>query len=161
MGVEKRCFKCLCVKAIDLFYKHAAMRDGRLNKCIDCTKADAIKHRLENLERVRAYDRSRGNDSHRVAARRAYSSTAAGAKRHAEASQRWSERNPERKRASTAVNAALRRGKLKRLPCLVCGDEKSEGHHPDYSAPLSVVWLCDEHHKAAHRATKEAEECPA
>jgi len=27
---------------------------------------------------------------------------------------------------------------------------KPEAHHPDYSAPLDVVWLCSAHHKQAH-----------
>jgi hypothetical protein len=41
--------------------------------------------------------------------------------------------------------------------CFKCGiektpahDEKPEAHHPDYSAPLDVVWLCSAHHKQAH-----------
>lgn len=58
---SKRCFKCMCEKPIDSFYAHSAMRDGRLNKCIDCAKRDVVEHRQANLDRVRAYDRLRGS----------------------------------------------------------------------------------------------------
>ena len=44
----------------------------------------------------------------------------------------------------------LKSGSLVRLPCLICGNE-SEAHHPDYSRPLDVVWLCSSHHKEAHK----------
>lgn len=37
-------------------------------------------------------------------------------------------------------------------PCVECGTtENIERHHPDYSQPLLVVWLCRDHHRALHR----------
>ena len=42
-----------------------------------------------------------------------------------------------------------RRGKLVEQPCH-CG-AKAEMHHPDYTKPLAVVWLCRAHHLEAHR----------
>lgn len=44
----------------------------------------------------------------------------------------------------------LRRGKLQRKPCSVCGG-KAEMHHPDYDEPLIIEWLCRRHHLALHR----------
>lgn len=44
----------------------------------------------------------------------------------------------------------LKRGKFVRKPCERCGSENSQMHHPDYSKPLLVVWLCREHHLALH-----------
>ena len=52
----------------------------------------------------------------------------------------------------------LRRGKLVRAPCERCGDEKSQMHHPDYSQPLLVRWLCRPCHLAEHRAHVEHSE---
>ena len=39
----------------------------------------------------------------------------------------------------------LKRGKIQREPCKVCG-EKAEMHHEDYSQPLLIDWLCRKHH---------------
>lgn len=36
-------------------------------------------------------------------------------------------------------------------PCEVCGDKKTHRHHPDYSKPLEVVFLCRKHHGLVHR----------
>ena len=46
---------------------------------------------------------------------------------------------------------AIRIGKLKRLPCELCGNIKTDAHHPDYSKPLDVRWLCRLHHRNIHR----------
>jgi hypothetical protein len=61
----------------------------------------------------------------------------------------WRLKFPERKNAQSKVYRAVKSGKLIIQPCFVCGD-KSEAHHPDYSRPLDVVWLCQSHHRQAH-----------
>jgi hypothetical protein len=146
----KRCFKCQCEKPLDDFYKHSRMGDGRLNKCKECTKKDVLEHRLANLAKVRAYDRMRGSMPHRVAARAEYAKTAAYQESHKATAAKWQAKHPERKKATVAVNNAVRDGRLKKQPCWVCGD-KAQAHHPDYSRPLDVVWLCPPHHKQTHK----------
>ena len=49
-----------------------------------------------------------------------------------------------------AFNNYLRDKKVERQPCEVCRNPKSEGHHDDYSKPLSVKWLCFVHHRQLH-----------
>ena len=49
------------------------------------------------------------------------------------------------------VEYALANGSLLREPCEVCGAEKVDAHHDDYSKPLSVRWLCRKHHLEHHR----------
>ncbi len=49
------------------------------------------------------------------------------------------------------VSEAVKRGELVRGTCEVCGKEKVDGHHDDYSKPLAVRWLCRKHHLAHHR----------
>lgn len=51
------------------------------------------------------------------------------------------------------ANTYERRGKLKREPCEDCG-ARAEKHHPDYSKPLEVVWLCRDCHLKHHSAMK-------
>lgn len=154
----KRCFKCQCEKPEDAFYKHAAMKDGRLGKCKDCTKADANRRRQENLEAIRAYDRMRGSMPHRVAARKDYAKTPEGRLAHARALKVSKARFPERAAARTTFSNAVRDGRVIPWPvCAVpdcCG--KPHGHHPDYSRPLDVVWLCDMHHKEVHAMARKA-----
>jgi hypothetical protein len=132
----KRCFKCLCEKPLEAFYKHAMMGDGHLNKCIECTKKDVKTHRQANIERVRLYDRMRASQPHRLANRIKYT-------------EKYRKEFPNRARANAMVSKAVRAGHLKKQPCWVCGAE-ALAHHPDYSRPLDVVWLCQPHHKQTH-----------
>lgn len=133
----KRCFKCLATKPLAEFYKHAAMGDGHLGKCKECTKRDVGVHRQENLEHIRQYDRLRAAQPHRMAKNQATTA-------------KYSADFPQRRKANVAVNNAIRDGRLEKLPCQVCGDPKSVGHHCDYECPLDVVWLCQPHHKQLH-----------
>jgi hypothetical protein len=64
---------------------------------------------------------------------------------------RWQAANPKARWAHGCLQSALRRGLVERQPCAVCGDEKVDGHHPDYDRPMCVIWLCRKHHKATHR----------
>lgn len=148
----KRCFKCGCEKPLEGFYKHAVMADKHLNKCKECTKEDVRRHRQENLERVRAYDKLRGAAPHRVAARKEYAQTEAGKHAHRRALRASKLKFPEKAVARYAVSNAIRDGRL--TPWPVCAvpecDRKPHGHHADYARPLDVVWLCPTHHKQAH-----------
>lgn len=150
----KVCFKCLLEKPLTEFYKHSAMSDKHLNKCKECTKADVAKHRQENLEKIRAYDKLRGSMPHRVAARKEYIKTPEGKAAHARALRAQKLKSPDRDKARIAVGNAVRDGKIEKWPCLICGDT-AEAHHPDYSRPLDVVWLCNKHHREAHALLKQ------
>ena len=56
-------------------------------------------------------------------------------------------------RAMRTIEKLVNQNIIKRLPCALCGNEKSLGHHPDYSKPLEIVWLCQKHHTIIHRST--------
>lgn len=114
------------------------MKDGHLNVCKSCVRDRVHKHREDHIEEVRAYDRERANEPHRLKARIAYA-------------KKYRRSHPDKRAAHNAVARALASGKLKRTPCAVCGKKKTEAHHSDYSAPLAVRWLCSAHHKAAHK----------
>jgi len=60
---------------------------------------------------------------------------------------------------SDLVAKAKRNGLLVPGPCEVCGTNKNiEGHHDDYSKPLSVRWLCRRHHAQHHALVKKQTE---
>lgn len=67
------------------------------------------------------------------------------------ASQKHRTKYPQKTEARRLMTSAIRRGKLKRKPCQVCGLKKVDGHHPDYSRPLFIMWLCRKHHAEWHK----------
>lgn len=66
---------------------------------------------------------------------------------------RWEEHNAHKRRAHTLFRRALKAGIiLKPTTCEKCLKSASlEGHHPDYSRPLEVMWLCRKCHRAEHK----------
>lgn len=63
---------------------------------------------------------------------------------------RMRKKYPEKWRARSQLRYAVRMGKILKLPCEGCGDIKVFAHHPDYSKPLEVKWLCLKHHREIH-----------
>lgn len=57
-------------------------------------------------------------------------------------------------RAKNILNYFVEIGVLHRQPCIICANENSQGHHPDYSKPLDVIWLCQKHHTQEHKRIK-------
>jgi hypothetical protein len=59
-------------------------------------------------------------------------------------------RYPEKEKARRVARAMLARGEIKKTPCIKCGSPKSEMHHPDYSKPDLVEFLCPPCHVRVH-----------
>lgn len=135
----KTCNKCGIEKPINDFYKCKSMKDGHLNKCKECTKKDVHSYRKNNIEKIRAYDRERGN------------------RQKPEYLVGYREKYPNKYSAHNIVNNAIRDKKLFKKPCEVCGtEEKIHAHHDDYLEPLNVRWLCSAHHSQWHAENGEA-----
>lgn len=59
----------------------------------------------------------------------------------------YRKKNIKKVKARKAVFIALRNGTLIKKPCEKCGTKKNvHAHHPDYSKPLKVAWVCAIHH---------------
>jgi hypothetical protein len=58
-------------------------------------------------------------------------------------------KSPPKTVARILANQAERQGKIVPEPCW-CGSWDVEKHHPDYSKPLDVVWLCHACHATMH-----------
>jgi len=64
------------------------------------------------------------------------------------ARERYPEKNASRKMVSGAITLGIL---IRPTTCSRCLKEcKPEGHHPDYSKPLEVVWLCRKCHNKEH-----------
>lgn len=131
------------------FYAHPRMADGHLNKCKECAKADSrnadpVKRAAYERERYKRPERKKAVRESIVRARKRDPERFARYARDARA------RNPEKYAARSAVGNALRDGRLKKGRCEVCGSEKVQAHHDDYSKPLEVRWLCIQHHNEHH-----------
>tara|TARA_R110000803_G_C11745193_1_gene291652 strand:+ start:147 stop:503 length:357 start_codon:yes stop_codon:yes gene_type:complete len=114
------------------------MRDGHVNKCKTCNLIDAKEHRLCNLEKIREYDRNRGN------------------RQDSEYLQEYRARFPNKYKAHGIVTRAKIAKKLFPEPCVNCGTEENiVAHHCDYLQPLNVVWMCQAHHQQWHAKNGE------
>ena len=56
----------------------------------------------------------------------------------------------EKIRARKVISEAIRRGKLKRGECVICGTKNAQAHHNDYTKKYDIVWLCLKCHSAYH-----------
>ena len=146
----KTCKGCGAHKPYEEYYSHPKMSDGYLNYCKECIKSRAREKRLENIDARRAHDKNRAMLPHRVAARKAYAVTEAGAASLRKAKAKYRSQNPKKYEANYKVSNAIRDGILIRGVCEVCGNTRVHAHHEDYSKPLDVVWLCPTHHRERH-----------
>ncbi len=138
----KTCPCCGAVKQLSEFQVRRASADGLTAACKAC---------------LSARDKRRANNPNRVAAREVYRKTEAFRVSHNAASKKYATATRVRRKAQVALNNAIRDGRLTKQPCHICGELEVEGHHPDYSAPLDVVWLCTKHHAQLHEKHREYE----
>ena len=129
----KICKTCLAEKEDTDFYI------SNKSKCKDCVKEQSTKYRNENIEKVRKYDRDRGN------------------RQSPEYLKEYRAKYPNKYKAHNMVNNAVRDKRLfTKEDCETCGSILSiEGHHDDYLKPLNVRWLCACCHKQWHRDNGE------
>lgn len=129
----------------------------------DCARLGAReswkKYGDRNREQRRAYHNGlyHRDPGPKLAKVREYRSTPAGKNAVKVTGIRQRNKFPERYEARQAVLVAVRAGRIEKLPCRVCGDPAAEAHHPDYSRPLDVIWLCAPHHRAEHRRMRRAQ----
>jgi hypothetical protein len=115
------------------------MPDGHVNKCIICNKKD-VQDRYNNpiaIQRIREYERERFKNPERK-------------RKILEYNRKRAKSHRGKEKARSAIARAIKYGRLKRLPCEVCGDINSQAHHEDYRKKLEVKWLCFKHHREAH-----------
>jgi hypothetical protein len=147
----KTCCKCRAVKPLAEFYKQRDKADGHQSACKACKAECQAAYHAKNTDRVRAskvaYNAKNADRKREYQA--AYEKTDAGRAVRARSALKYRAEHPERIKAKNAVTHAIQAGRLTPQPCFCCG-AKAEAHHPNYDAPLDVVWLCPPHHRQAH-----------
>ena len=137
----KSCSKCGEEKYLGEFHVRKAATCGRASRCKSCTVADKVEYRQNQVTSDSEYGaRYRKETPEKNSTRKKL----------------WRENNPEKRRAHAAVALALRTETLtKPKICSRCGiSGRIEGHHPDYTQPLSVIWLCPQCHIRLHSGVK-------
>ena len=73
---------------------------------------------------------------------------------HSEAGKRQRERyyqkNKDKLRARRKARDLVKRGIIKKQPCMICGNPNSQMHHRDYNHPEIVEWYCRMCHAKIH-----------
>jgi hypothetical protein len=142
----KMCFKCGIEKEMGSFYIHKDMKDGRLNKCIDCAKKDT-KSRVDilglNPEFIES-EKARGREKyHRLNYRGKYNPTYENKKK---AIDRYIKKYPEKIKCKNR--------------CKLKAEKGNNLHHWNYNLDYaeSVIELSIKDHNKVHRFIKYCNE---
>lgn len=145
----KQCSQCKESKPKEDFYREARAPDGLYAACKKCHNTKQERHRKETNYYADYYARSNFKASRKSGGFNTYAY-------RKEILKRYADRNKGHIAARQAVTAALKKGRLSKLPCKECGSiEVQAHHHAGYAKEnvLNVVWLCQTHHTLAHKKT--------
>jgi hypothetical protein len=150
----KKCSKCGIEKDSSDFHKNKRSADGLQGWCSACMKSYGKRYHHENREKISTRKRVYTiKNKSRIAKRmKLYNQTQRGKEVIHECTKRYVQNHPEKRKATRAINHAIERGEINSEPCLLCGSMRMlQAHHPDYSKPLDVVWLCKVCHNDLHK----------
>ena len=126
----KICSKCKIRKSVEGFYRDRSKEDGRHTICKICDRETERLHLEKHGEEIRLRDRKRWQkrkENPREIARRL------------EYQKKW--RTKEKRKAHNTTARKLRH--LKPEICERCKIRPAQmAHHPDYSKPDEVEWIC-------------------
>jgi hypothetical protein len=135
---QKRCTMCKGVKPTDQFYKNHKSADRHGSQCKICSsnyrrtwaQREHIRERLKKMSHEYRLEHPESTgDSRRL----------------------WRAKYPQKKKAHSVIWRAIKKGRIAKQPCSICGEINTHAHHDDYNQPLNIRWLCKAHHVAWHR----------
>ena len=143
---SKHCTRCGIKKRLEEYSPDKRKKDGRYAACRTCCSAYLRTPKAKGV--ARKYRQTPKAQE----ARKQYDNTPDRKRRKTEHQRKFRTKNPDKHRAHGLVSNALKRGELYRPnSCSSCGVECApDGHHPDYSKPLEVEWLCKPCHVTEH-----------
>lgn len=124
--MKKFCPTCKQEKESTEFRKDRSRQDGLVSMCKPCKRIKEERWRSENRE------------SKREKQRKYYKENAESIR-----IKRQANYNPIKNKARWMAR------KIPTEKCIFC-ELVGERHHPDYSLPLDIVFLCKSHHKRVH-----------
>ena len=132
--MNKKCTQCGITKELTEFCKSKHCAYGRHSWCKKCKNAKerSPERLITNRKRTKQLRKDNPDLVHSY-------------------SKKYYDKFPEKNNARWRLKYAIKKGEITRQPCIKCNNPKSHGHHPDYSKPLEVIWLCAKHHKELHR----------
>ena len=125
----KKCKDCGKVKEDGDFFKDARAKSGLYTYCKECFRKRIKSSENNHSERFREYQREYQRKYH--------------------SSYQISKKEKPKYLCRKKTEWLVRSGKIKKENCRLCGNQKSEAHHEDYSKPLEIQWLCKKHHAEA------------
>ena len=148
------CFRCKQEKPTEQFVQAYLLRKWPHKLCSDCNnKAKHERYSSDLIHRAKEIgisSRWQKNNKDKVKAR-----NSTWQKNHKEQVNRYQREyylaHHEIKMAHRKIKRAKGKGNITEKPCAVCGVLPTHAHHPDYSYPLQIAWLCPQHHVEVHR----------
>lgn len=147
---SKKCSRCGRKLPLTAFNRNKRNADGLQERCRECCSEYNRQRYASNPDRFKESARRRRNMHPDMdLATRIKACT----------------KNPTKKNAYMALDAAVRAGVLTRPHvCSGCGcpdtEHRIEAHHYDYTKPLDVIWLCTPCHRRmdAQRRVREGKQ---
>ena len=158
-GHQPRCKEC------DAIYNKSPKRRESQNESRKHKRQTDPEYVAKEKERLKKYNQTeRGKETHKfrnkkylqttkgkiaeIKSRKKYQQTA----KYKKAIEKYRAKFPEKRKAQGILAYAIQSGKIKRPSvCSLCNIQCiPEGHHPDYSKPLDVIWVCKDCHTGIH-----------
>lgn len=152
--IPKRCIGCNHTKPLSEFFKNRSIKDGYSSYCKLCDKLA-----------VRKYQKTKKGRATLREARKRYQQTKKGkaikkryqqSKKGKATKKRFYIQNINRCKATSAIQHAIKNGKLPQqntLQCHYCPAQAKQYHHPSYAPKhyLNVIPICRKCHRKIHK----------
>ncbi len=151
--ITKRCSRCKQIKPISEFHKNRAQKDGYRNHCKNCVKC--YQQSEKGKEVYRAINQRYNKTEKCKIRRKRYMQSEKGKRKSQRKNLRQYKRYPERMKAYSAINNAIKTSKIPRVAVFkcTCGNQAQQYHHHKGYAKkhwFDVIAICVPCHILCH-----------
>jgi len=129
--IVKKCNRCQTTKTISNFYLRNYYKKKKYydNFCKRCARTKKTRNRDKEYQKrkrlINPKIKKIANDLYR-------------------------KNNKIKIKAHKIIHKYIKQGIIKAEKCRDCDRLDTHAHHPDYTKPLKIIWLCPIHHKLEH-----------